>query len=130
MNITKAKLWATYYVAMLMAVVAAMVGYKFSESVAISGKTSLYIYYFLIIYVIATLPGSFALMKKVKADAELIEDENVQREKINTFGLVRLVVIGLGLTACILFFYFCHERSLIWLAGIEAIGLVLCKPKK
>ncbi|MCQ2331967.1 MAG: hypothetical protein MJZ95_02025 [Paludibacteraceae bacterium] len=130
MNITKAKLWATYYVAMLMAVVAAMVGYKFSESVAISGKTSLYIYYFLIIYVIATLPGSFALMKKVKADAELIEDENVQSEKINTFGLVRLVVIGLGLTACILFFYFCHERSLIWLAGIEAIGLVLCKPKK
>lgn len=130
MNITKAKLLATYYVAMLMAVVAAMVGYKFSESVAISGKTSLYIYYFLIIYVIATLPGSFALMKKVKADAELIEDENVQSEKINTFGLVRLVVIGLGLTACILFFYFCHERSLIWLAGIEAIGLVLCKPKK
>lgn len=130
MNITKAKLWAVYYIVMLLAVVAAMVGYKFSESVLISGKAALYIYYLLIIYVIATLPGSFALMKKVKADAEFIEDDNVQSEKINAFGLVRLVVIGLGLIACILFFYFCHERSLIWLAGIEAIGLVLCKPKK
>lgn len=130
MKITKAKLWAVYYIAMLMAVVAAMVGYKFGDSVSITDNAAIYIYYFLILYVITTLPGSFALMKKVKAEAELIEDEDMQAAKINRFGLIRLIVIGLGLTACILFFYFCHERSLIWLAGIEAIGLVLCKPKK
>lgn len=104
-----------YYLVMLLAVVAAMVCYKvcISGGYAVSDHTAQVLQYVMIGYTLLSLPASISLMKGTEG-----------------LRLGRIIILGVGLIGAVICFYFTRINSLIWIAGILAIGLVLCKPRK
>lgn len=105
----------TYYLVMLLAVVAAMVCYKvcISGGYAVSENVAHILEYVMIGYTLLAVPTAVSLMKGTES-----------------LRLGRIVILGVGLIGAVVCFYLTRINSMIWIAGILAIALVLCKPKK
>ena len=129
-------LGVNYYLMLILAIVAALVGYRMlNNGVCLTGNSSFIIYNVMIWYVVITLPGALTgfwyMVKRIRT----IEDEERRHVMYSWLGLARILIIGIGLIATIVFFYLTTDltagkrnMSLFWLAAIEAIGLVYCKP--
>ena len=82
----------------------------------------------LILFIIGSLPAALALFHRYTKELRAEPDMNIKLEKYKKASIIRLLVIGLGLVAGVLFFYVLHSQSMLFCAGIAAIGLVFCKP--
>lgn len=133
MKNTKLVLGTVYYLLLVAALIAAMAGYWLimghSELVMERGSgPALLSYNIMLWYVIITLPGALTLYRLGVKQLVAKRDREDIRARYTGLGLARMLVIGLGLIASILIFYISGERSMFWLAAIEAVGLVFCKP--
>lgn len=106
-----------YYIILIVAIVAAMASYYFcirqNMHIASDSPTALILQYIMISYVLLTLP----LGLKFLSDTD---------EK----KFFRLLMYGIGLVACIITYYVTGIMSMFWLAAIEAIAIVISKPRK
>lgn len=128
----KHHLTVTYYIVLLLAVLAAMVGYYVVYDLDFvldkSSAAAVTIYTVVLCYVIVSVPLSFYFfswkLKKIK-EFQDVDDKNAAYTRL---AVIRLVVISLGLTSSIFCYYITQQMSLFWLAGIEAIAAIICKP--
>ncbi len=120
-----------YYIALILIIVTAMAGYNLAYTkgiyLATDHPTSVALYTIILWYVIITFPLSFwgfsQLLKRLKD-----KSEEEQEKMYSRYAVIRLVVITVGLLASIAGLYMLQQKSLLWLAGIGAIGIIFCKP--
>lgn len=106
-----------YYAILIVAIVTAMLCYHFcirqGLRLAYESHAALILQYVMIAYTLLTLP----LGLKFLSDTD---------EK----KFFRLLMYGIGLVACIIAYYATGIMSMFWLAAIEAIAIVISKPRK
>ncbi len=134
----KLTLGTTYYLLIILALVAALAGFKMMRNgFTMSPDTAFVFYNVMIWYVIITLPAALTLFRYATKNLRKTEDTDRRDTLYIRYALARMLVIGIGLIASVLLFYLTNtavvegakkNMSLFWLAGIEAIGLVFCKP--
>lgn len=125
------KLTLVYYLLLLLAVATAMAGYyaTITRGWRITDPTAATaIYSTMLVYVLASIPLSFGLFSTKLKKIRLIDDTDTKYSQYTRYAAIRLVLICLGLTLSIFFYYALRETSLFWLAGIEAIAAIICKP--
>ena len=128
----KAILTSVSYVVMIVTLVVGMIGYNLAmiQGVYIEPESPIAttIYSIIIIYVLASVP--FALWyfnRKIKAITSL--PNNGGRESYYVrYGIMRLVLIGVGLVLSVFAYFLLRQTSLMWLAGMAAIALIFCRP--
>lgn len=106
-----------YYVILIVAIVAAMACYylciRQGMRVPSDSPAALILQYIMIAFVLITLPFGLKFLSATE-------------EK----KFYRLVMYGTGLVACIIAYYATGIMSMFWLAAIEAIAIVISKPRK
>jgi len=106
-----------YYIILIVAIVAAMMCYylciRQGHRIASESPAALILQYIMITYVLLTLPFGLKFLSST--------DEK---------KFIRLLMFGLGLIACIIAYYVTSIMSMFWLAAIEAIAIVISKPRK
>ncbi len=122
-----------YYSMFTAAFVAAIAGYYILQNSFILNSLTqpgITISGILIVLIIGSVPVSLYLfnvfLKKIKTH----ESTTYQLEKYRKAGILRIIVIGMGVVLGILFFYILQSQSMIFCAGIAAIALVFCKPSE
>ncbi len=123
-----------YYVMLLLAIVAAMVGYHYSGQLGVyipqDDPLNRGLYTFMILYTIVTLPIALKLYSVGERKARKLADRAERERRIMWYGVAKVSVIGLGFVANILLFYMLRETSMLYMAGISAIGMLFAKPKR
>ena len=130
----KIALTIAYILTLIVTLSAAMASYytvhKIGYGIEPKSPTAINIYRIILIFIIITIPltlkGFNMGLKRVRA----IEDETIRNNRYKQLGVARIIIIGIGLIASVIGFYFLQEQSLIWLAGISAIALIICKPNE
>lgn len=122
-----------YYAVYVAAILSAMLGYyilKSGYTVDPLSQWGVTISSALIILIIGSIPATLAVFHKLtKKWAKLTNEEEMFR-KYRKAAIIRILIIGLGLVAGILFFYILNSQSMIFCAGISAIALFFCKPNE
>lgn len=121
-----------YYAAMVLAVAMAGLGFWLVSRKGITidpmGQTGIVLSYIVIFYIIVSVPVALwwhnRQVKKLKGQT----DHAVKLGKYKQYGIVRIVLTGIGLAAAVLLFYLMQQNSMIFCAGIAAVGLYFCKP--
>lgn len=117
MNNPRFAIGLAYYLILILAIVTAMAGYylciKQGYAIDSESPVALVLQYVMIVYVLLTLPAGFKFLS------------NTDEKKF-----IRLFLYGLGLIACIAAYYVTSIMSMFWLAAIEAIAIVISKPRK
>ncbi len=88
------------------------------------------IYTILIFYTLVSVPVALKFFAENTKAIENEEDEELQEKMIVRNGVIRILLIGLGLAINVLFYYLLKEQSLIYMAGISAVALFFAKPKR
>ncbi len=120
-----------YYLFYLAALLAAAGGFQlFRSGIRIEPNSSagIALTSLLIIYIIGSIPLALSIFnKKTKKWAEMpsLHEKLALYEKGAT---IRILVIGSGFLLGVLFFFLMNSQSMIFSAGIAAIGLFFCKP--
>ena len=122
----------TYYLSLLSAIVAAMIGYHFTYQKGIyfdpESQISINYYTAVLWYVIITFPLSLKLFSVAVKRLKQIPDDGSREHYYKIYGILRLTVITIGLIASIIGIYIFQTKHLFWVAGICMIGIILCKP--
>lgn len=84
--------------------------------------------YFVIIYVMASVPLCLALFNRYINKLKQEENKEIQTKKYLKAAKFRIVFIGLGMALGVFFFYILQQQSMIFAAGIAAVALYFCKP--
>ena len=111
-----------YYAMLLLAIVAAMVGYHYS------GQMGVYVQHD--DPLILTLPAALKLYSVGERKARAMENRAERELRIMWYGVAKVSVIGLGFVANVLLFYMLRETSMLYMAGISAVGMLFAKPKR
>lgn len=130
---TYTKLNLTYYACILLAVIAAVIGFWGAKNgiwyVEPQSKEGIVISYVVILYTLLSVPGGLGLHNRmVKALAT--KPTQIKEKKYCTYSLLRLIFIGIGLIVGIFAFYLLQQKSLVFCAGISAVGIYFCKPTR
>ena len=130
---TFTKLNLTYYASIFLAVVAAAIGFWGAKNglwyVDPQSKEGIVISYVVILYTLLSVPGGLGLHNRmVKTLAA--QPEHQKEKKYCTYSLLRLIFIGIGLIVSIFAFYLLQQKSLVFCAGISAVGVYFCKPTR
>ena len=80
--------------------------------------------------IIGSVPLTLGLFHRYVKKLTSIEDVETRLAKYQTAGLIRIVIMGVGLVLGVLFFYLMGSQSMLFCGGIAAIGLFLCKPSQ
>lgn len=122
----------TYYLSLLSAIIAAMIGYNFAyqKGVYFDPESQISINYYTAVlwYVIITFPLSLKLFSLAVKRLKQIPDDGSREHYYKIYGILRLLIITLGLIASIIGIYIFQVKHLFWVAGICMIGIILCKP--
>lgn len=84
----------------------------------------------LIILIIGSVPLTLGMFHRYSKKLVNLENIETRLSKYQTAGLIRIVIMGFGLMLGVLFFYVMGSQSMIFCAGIAAIGLFFCKPSQ
>jgi hypothetical protein len=117
-----------FYIAALLVAAGGYQLYRSGASIDPASQAGIAVNSVLIIYIIGSIPIALSLFnKKTKSWAELpsLKEKLVLYEKGAT---IRILVIGSGFILGVLFFFLMNSQSMIFSAGIAAIGLFFCKP--
>lgn len=124
-----------YYIVLILVVISTMVSYNlvYNKGIYLSaGDSRAVIAYSIILwYVIISIPLSLKGFSIGVKRLKNLPDDGTRERYYNILGIARIVLISIGLIASICGVYFIQDsssKSLIWLAGICAIGLIICKP--
>ena len=122
----------TYYLSLLSAIIAAMIGYHLTYQKGLyfdpESQISINYYTATLWYVIITFPLSLKLFSVAVKRFKQIPDDGSREHYYKIYGVLRLIVITIGLIAAILGIYIFQTKHLFWVAGICMIGIILCKP--
>jgi hypothetical protein len=122
----------TYYLSLLCAILAAMTGYHLTYQRGIyfdlESQISINYYTAVLWYVIISFPLSLKLFSVAVKRLKQIPDDGSREHYYKIYGVLRLIVITIGLIAAILGIYIFQVKHLFWVAGICMIGVILCKP--
>ena len=122
----------TYYLSLLCTILAAMIGYHLTYHKGIyfdpESQISINYYTATLWYVIITFPLSLKLFSVAVKRLKQIPDDGSREHYYKIYGVLRLIVITIGLIAAILGIYIFQTKHLFWVAGICMIGVILCKP--
>lgn len=123
----------TYYSVYLTAIIAAFSGYtilKNGLTIDPKSDTGVTLQSILIIFIIGSIPltlATFNRMTKKWAELNNIDEKII---KYRRAGIIRIIIIGLGLILGVVFFYVMQSQSMIFIAGIAAVALFFCKPSE
>ena len=84
----------------------------------------------MILYTILTLPAALKLYSVGERKARAMENRAERESRIMWYGVAKVSVIGLGFVANVLLFYMLRETSMLYMAGISAVGMLFAKPKR
>lgn len=122
----------TYYIALILIIITTMLCYNYTYIKNIylpsNDPTSITIYTIIIWYVILTFPLSFKGFSLAIKHLKKLPDDGSREHYYKIYGVIRIIIMTIGFIASIIGFYLLQQKSLIWLAGISAIGLIICKP--
>ena len=132
MNHPKHFLIPCYYLALLLVIIASLVGYHlvYHKGIHFNPQSQAAITYYTITiwYVIITLPLSLKLFSLGVKRLKRFPDDGTREYYYKSYAVIRMYVITIGLVASIIGFYIFQLQPLFWLTGINIIGLILCKP--
>ena len=117
----------------LTAVIAAFSGYSILKNgLTIDPKSDIGVTLqsVLILFIIGSIPltlATFNRMTKRWAGIDSIDERII---KYRQAGILRIIIIGVGLILGVVFFYVMQSQSMIFTAGIAAIALFFCKPSE
>lgn len=120
-----------YYTVYIAALTAALLGYYvLYNGVQIDPKSQLGISLSsaLIIFIVGSVPVALGLFHRYTKKLQTEPDTTIKFAKYKKAALIRIAIIGLSLVAGVIFYYVLRSQSMIFCAGIAAIGLVFCKP--
>ena len=86
------------------------------------------VYTTILVYILISVPLSFGLFSSKLKKIRVLEDEDTKYREYTKFALIRLILMCVGLTVSIFFYYATQNMSLFWLAGMTAIAIIICKP--
>lgn len=123
-----------YYLMYTLAVIVAVVMWQFVTKGIISAidpfsTAAKVMQNIAIFYTIISVAGGLYLFKRQLPKIQRMEDQQEQLSVYGRWAIVRLIVIGIGVSFDIFVFYLLGgHRPMIWCAAISAIGLYFCKP--
>lgn len=120
-----------YYLIYVAAIIFALIGYQlFRSGISIDELSPIGITLSsaLIILIIGSVPITLAVFNKKVKQWALIEDVQEKLAIYEKWSVIRLLIIGSGFVLGVLFFFLLNSQSMIFSAGIAAIGLFFCKP--
>lgn len=120
-----------YYAVYVVAILSALTGYYILQNgfnINPQSQSGVVISSLLIIIIIGSVPLSLFLFNKYMKKLALLDEETLKFKKYRKAAIIRIIVMGSGLALGIIFFYIMKSQSMIFCAGIAAIGLFFCKP--
>lgn len=120
-----------YYTNYISALLSAVIGYYFLRNnikIDAQSQIGIIISTILIILIIGSVPLTLSLFNRYTKKIAIIEDIETRIAKYQAAGIVRIQIMGFGLVLGVLFFYLMGSQSMLFCAGIAAIGLFFCKP--
>jgi len=133
MNKTFKKLTFVYYLMFVAMIAAVALGYyclKNGFLIDIKSQTGITIQSIVILYIIISLPLSLYFFNKMTKKWQLIENDTEKLRPYEKWSIIRLFIVGFGIFAGIFLYYLMQSQSMLFCAGISAIGLFFCKPTK
>lgn len=136
---TKLNIWYYAYFAIYVLTIALM-GYLFKGRWALDSleQPGQSIQYFVIFYMIVSVPGALYGFKQMMKKVSKIEDPMIQERSYYHWSIVRMTLIALGAIFAIVAFYvlymkntdgrWMHNQSMLWCAAISIIAQYFCKP--
>lgn len=122
-----------YYAFYILAILGALAGYYILRNgftIDPQSQTGITFSSLLIVLIIGSVPISLAVFNKYTKKLALLNEESEKLQKYRKAAFIRIFVIGTGLVLGIIFFYVMQSQSMIFCAGIAAIGLFFCKPSE
>jgi len=122
-----------YYAFYILAILGALAGYYILRNgftIDPQSQNGITLSTVLIVLIIGSVPLSLAIFNKHTKKLALLEDESEKFIKYRKAAFLRIMVLGVGLVLGIVFFYVMQSQSMIFCAGIAAIGLFCCKPNE
>ncbi len=120
-----------YYAIYIAAIAAAASGYALMNSdlrIDPQSEAGIAINSMLIVLIIGAVPLSLWLFNRNTKKWAQLADVHEKLAKYQKGAIVRLLVMGVGLVLGVIFFYVLGLQSMIFSAGISAIGVFFCKP--
>lgn len=125
------RLTLVYYLIYIAALLVTLLGFQlFRSGVMIDSQSQagIIISSALIILIIGSIPITLAVFNKKTKKWALEEDVPQKLAQYSKASIIRLIIIGTGFLLGILFFFLMNSQSMIFCAGISAVGLFFCKP--
>ena len=122
-----------YYAIYITAILGALAGYYILKNGFIinpQSETGITLSTILIVYIIGSIPIALGLFNIHIKKLALLAVEKEKFQQYTKAAIIRISVIGSGLVSGIIFFYIMQTQSMIFCAGIAAIGLFFCKPSE
>lgn len=123
----------TYYSVYLAAIIAAFSGYTFFKNgLTIDSKSDagVTLQSILILFIIGSIPLTLAAFNRMTKKWAEIDNTDEKIKKYQEAGILRIVIIGLGLIVGVVFYYVMQSQSMIFAAGIATIALFFCRPSE
>lgn len=83
---------------------------------------------FVILYMLASIPGTLYGFKKKMATVSKMENEEARKAEYLKWARIRILLIGAGAAMGIFAFYALQDQSMLWCAGICLLAQYFCKP--
>ncbi len=120
-----------YYTNYISALLSALVGFYFLKNdIKIDAQSEIGIIFstILIILIIGSVPLTLSLFNRYTKKIVDIEAIETRLAKYQAAAIIRIQIMGFGLVLGVLFYYLMGSQSMLFCAGIAAIGLFFCKP--
>ncbi len=122
-----------YYSNYISALLSALVGFYFlKNNIKIDAQSEIGIIFstILIILIIGSVPLTLSLFNRYTKRIVATENIETRLVKYQSAGIIRIQIMGFGLVLGVLFYYLMGSQSMLFCAGIAAIGLFFCKPSQ
>lgn len=120
-----------YYAIYVAAIVVALIGFQlFRSGINIDPQSpaGIAISSILIIFIIGSIPVTLSIFNKKTKKWSKLEDVHERLYLYEKASILRLQIIGSAFILGVLFFFLMQSQSMIFCAGIAAIGLFFSKP--
>jgi len=122
---------AFYYAIYVVTLIIAAIGSFYASAtpwVAADPAVVKTIYSLLILYLLISIPFSLKWLSTSSKKVRKLTDANEKIKRYRRNICIVLSITAFGLIASLLCFYLFKETSFIYMAGIEIIALLFCKP--
>ena len=120
-----------YYAVYIAAIAAAVSGYALMNAnlrIDPQSETGIALNSVLIVLIIGSVPLALWLFSRNTKKWAKLTDVHEKLAKYQKGSIIRLLVLGVGLVLGVVFYYVLGLQSMIFAAGISAIGVFFCKP--